>query len=107
MEKGKIKVSAFYPGGEGKTFNMDYYLNSHSPMVAELCGDAVIGAAVEQGLSGGAPGSDPEYVAIGHMYFDSIESFQNSFGANVEAIMADVPNYTNIEPIVQISEVMV
>jgi uncharacterized protein (TIGR02118 family) len=41
------------------------------------------------------------------MYFESMESFQNSFGPNAEAIMADAPNYTNAEAIVQISQVII
>lgn len=107
MKKGMIKVSILYPGGEGKTFDMDYYCNKHVPMVGELLGEAVKGAAVEQGISGATPDSPPTYAAIGNLYFSSVESFQNSFGPNAEKIMADTPNYTNIEPIIQISEVMI
>ena len=65
------------------------------------------GATVEQGLSGGAPDVPPTYAAMGNLYFDNMESFQNSFGPNADKIMADMPNYTNIEPIIQISEVMI
>jgi uncharacterized protein (TIGR02118 family) len=43
---------------------------------------------------------------MGNLYFESMKSFQNTFGPNAEAIMADVPNYTNAEPTVQISEVI-
>jgi uncharacterized protein (TIGR02118 family) len=38
--------------------------------------------------------------------FNSIEDFQKSFGAIGNEIMADVPNYTNIEPQMQISEIV-
>jgi uncharacterized protein (TIGR02118 family) len=86
---------------------MDYYLNKHMPMVAGLLGDTVKGATVEKGLVGGTPGAPAEYAAIGNLYFDSIEAFEKSFGANVDSIMADMPNYTNSEPILQISEVMI
>ena len=68
-------------------------------MVAGLLGDAVKGATVESGLGSAAPGSPAPYSAMGNMYFESMESFQNSFGPNAEAIMADAPNYTNAEPI--------
>lgn len=107
MKKGTIKVSILYPSGDGKAFDMDYYCNQHVPMVAGLLGDAVIGATVEHGLGGGAPGSIPSYVAMGNIYFETMDSFQSSFGPNAEKIMADVPNYTNIEPVLQISEVMI
>ena len=107
MKKGSIKVSVLYPSGEGKTFDMDYYCNKHVPMAAQLLGDAVIGATVERGLAGGAPDSKPTYQAMGNLYFESIENFQNSFGPNADKIMGDLPNYTNIEPVIQISEVMI
>ena len=107
MKKGSIKVSVLYPSGDGKTFDMDYYCNQHVPIVAGLLGDAIIGATIENGLGGAAPGEAPPFMAMGNLYFESMDSFQNSFGPNAAEIMADVPNFTNIQPMVQISEVMV
>lgn len=107
MKKGMIKVSVLYPNAAGKTFNMDYYCNTHVPMVARLLGDAVIAATVEKGLAGGTPGSEASYAAMGNLYFDSLVSFESNFGPQAPAIMGDIPNFTNIEPVVQISEVMI
>ena len=100
-----IKVSVFYPRTGASTFDMGYYLDKHIPMVRAKLGPACKGAAVEQGLAGGAPGSPPEYAAIGHLYFDSVESFQTSFGPHAEVIMADIPNYSTVAPTIQLSEV--
>ena len=61
--------------------------------------------AVEQGLGGVAPGSPATYIAMGHLYFDSVEAFQTAFGPHSESIMGDIPNFTDIQPTVQISEV--
>ena len=107
MKKGMIKVSVLYPGGEGKTFNMDYYTNQHAQLVSSLLGQAIKGFAVDKGLSGVGPGSPPTYVICGHLYFDSTEAFTNAFGPHAQKIMGDVSNFTNIEPVVQISEVIV
>jgi hypothetical protein len=41
MKKGMIKVSALYPNDKGKQFDMNYYCNTHLPMVLGLLGDAV------------------------------------------------------------------
>ena len=100
-----IKVSVLYPNEEGKKFDMDYFCNSHLPMVREKVGAALKGVFVEQGLSGAEPGSRATYITMAHMNFDSVEAFQTSFGPQAEAIMADVPNYTDIQPVFQISEV--
>lgn len=107
MKKGMIKVSILYPNEEGKKFDMDYYCKKHVPMVGKLLGESVTGATVEKGLVGGAPDSPATYAAMGNLYFNTVEAFQNSFGPNADTIMADVPNYTNIEPVIQISEVMI
>ena len=100
-----IKVSVFYPNEEGKKFDMLYYLNNHIPMIQEKLGTALKGGAVDQGLAGASPGSPATYIAIGHLYFDSVETFQSAFGPHAESILGDIPNYTDIQPTIQISEV--
>src|SRR5260221_2334360 len=103
VEKGMIKVSVLYPGGEGKTFDWNYYSGKHVPMVKNLLGDSVKVISIDKGIAGRTPGSPATYVAMFHMYFKTITAYQNSFGPNAEKIIKDIPNYTNIQPLVQIS----
>ena len=107
MKKGMIKVSVFYPNGEGKHFNMDYYVKSHIPLVEKLLGNSLKGATVEKGLGSVEPGSTAPFAGMGNMYFDTVEDFGNAFGTYADQIMGDLPNFTNIEPAIQISEVMI
>ena len=102
-----IKVSVFYPNNEGAKFDIDYYCNKHIPMVRQKLGAACKTAAVEHGIAGATPGSRPAFIALGHLYFDSVEAFQTAFGPHAEAIMADIPNYTDIQPTIQISDVKI
>ena len=102
-----IKVSILYPYSEGKGFDMKYYCEKHMPMVKEKLGSACKGIAVEQGLAGGAPGTPPTYVAMGHIYCESVEAFGAAFGPHLAQFRADKANYTTIDPITQISEVKV
>jgi uncharacterized protein (TIGR02118 family) len=105
MEKGTIKVSVLYPNGEDKTFDMDYYCNNHVALATELLGDALKGATIEKGLGGAAPGSPAPYLAMGNMYFESMEAFGKAFEPNAGKIINDMHNFTNSEPVIQISEV--
>jgi len=100
-----IKVSVLYPNNEGSKFDMDYYCNNHIPMVKEKLGTSLKGVAVDQGVGGAEPGSRATYIAMSHLLFDSVEAFQSAFGPHAEAIMGDIPNYTDTQPTVQISEV--
>ena len=100
-----IKITVLYPKQDGARFDMDYYLKSHMPMVQEKLGDACKSIAVEEGLSGMMPGTPPTYCVLAHLVFDSVETFQSAFAAHASTIMADIPNYTTIEPVMQIGEV--
>ena len=100
-----IKVTVLYPSGEGKRFDMAYYLKNHIPMVQKLLGPASKGVSVEQGIAGGTPGSPAPYLAVGHLLFDSVEAFQTAFGPHAQTIGNDVQNYTNVQPVIQVSEV--
>ena len=100
-----VKVSVLYPNTSGATFDMAYYLNRHMPMVGQKLGDALKGMAVERGLGGGEPGTPPAYVTMAHLLFDSVDAFQRAWALHADAIIADIPDYTNTEPTVQISEV--
>ena len=45
------------------------------------------------------------YVAMCHLFFDSVDAFQTVFAQHSGVILADIPNYTNTQPTVQISQV--
>lgn len=100
-----IKISVMYPNTPGSTFDMAYYCNSHIPMVLRKVGPAIKSYSVEQGLGGPGPGLPPAFLAMAHFVFESVEAVQASFGPHTPAIQADVPNYTNTQPTIQISEV--
>jgi uncharacterized protein (TIGR02118 family) len=102
-----FKVSVMYPNAEGATFDHDYYRDRHMPMVADRLGGALRRWTVDRGLGGGAPGSPPAFVASCALYVDTVEAFQAAMAAHGASIMADVPNYTNIEPRIEVSEVVV
>ncbi|MEM7486191.1 MAG: EthD family reductase [Bacteroidota bacterium] len=105
-KKGMIKVTILYPNSEGKTFDMDYYTNKHMPMLANVLGDSLKFYTIDKGISGRTPDDTIPYLAIGYLYFDKLSEYRNAFAPNAEKIVGDIPNYTNIQPVVQISEVI-
>lgn len=105
-KKGMVKVTILYPNGEGKTFDMDYYANQHMPMIADLFGASLKSFEIDKGLAGRTPEEAVPYLAIGYLYFDQLSDYKDSFGPNAEKILSDIPDYTNIQPVVQISEVI-
>jgi uncharacterized protein (TIGR02118 family) len=102
-----IRVSVLYATGDGKTFDHDYYVNKHMALVRErLGGLGLRRIEVDRGIAGGAPGAPAPFIAAGHLYFDSLEEFQNAMRPHGKELFADVPNFTNIQPQVQIGEII-
>jgi len=106
IKKGMIKVTVLYASGEGKKFDMDYYTSKHIPMVKSLFADALKLTAIDKGIAGGAAGAPAPFVVICYLYFDSVSAFQNAMAINGSKIRGDIPNFTNIVPVIQISEVV-
>ena len=106
VEKGLIKVSVMYPYSDGKTFNMEYYETKHMPMVAGYLGSNLVRYTIEKGLASGIPNQPLPYMAIGTFYVKSLGDYQEAIAPNRDAIRADFANYTNVAPIILISEVV-
>jgi len=102
-----IKFSVMYPHTPDARFDHDYYRDKHMPMIKARMGDACLSYTIDKGLSGGAPGSAPTYVAMCHVFAESVESFLKAFGPHQKEVRDDVKNYTDIVPLTQISEVVV
>lgn len=102
-----IKVSVMYPNTPGARFDHAYYRDRHMPLVQARMGKACKHYTVDKGLAGGAPGAPATYVGMCHIYCDTLQDFQAAFGEHAKEIMGDIPNYTDLTPVIQISEVVV
>lgn len=105
-EKGLIKVSIMYPYAEGKTFDMAYYETHHMPMVAGFLGSNMVKYTIEKGLASGIPDAPLPFMAIGSFYVKSLSEYQAAIAPNRDSIRADFPNYTDISPVILVSEVI-
>jgi uncharacterized protein (TIGR02118 family) len=106
VEKGLIKVSIMYPFEEGKTFDMEYYETKHMPMVAEFLGSNLVKYTIEKGFASGIPNTPLPYIAIGTFYVKDLDEYQSAIEAHRDTIRSDFPNYTDINPVILISEIV-
>ena len=102
-----IKVSVMYPNKPGARFDHEYYRDKHMPLVKTRMGDKCKYYTVDKGIAGGAPGAPATYIAMCHIFCESTDSFQAGFGPHMKEIMADIPIYTDLNPVIQMSEVIV
>ena len=98
-------VTVTYPRCEGATFDFDYYQATHLPLVASRWRNAgLTGAQALRGTSA-ADGSAAPYLAIALISFDTDESMHAAMtGPHIGEIAGDIPNFTNVQPVIQINE---
>lgn len=100
-----ISLTVLYPQTADSQFDLDYYLNTHTPLVKErLTASGLMGVDLRTGLAGGAPDSPPSYAMICNLNFGTIEELQNALTTHGPELTADVPNFTNVQPTIQISQ---
>lgn len=100
-----VRVSIFYPSRPNARFDVDYYLNTHMPLALGLLGAAVKAVSVEIGLYGGMPGQAPPFTAVCAFTCETIDAFTAAFLPNADVLQGDIPNYTDIPPLIQVSEI--
>ena len=104
-ETGMFKVAILYPNGEDKTFDMDYYEKKHMPMVAGFLGKNLKFYEIDRGIAGRTANDKVPFVAIGYFYISDVAEYNKAIAQNKDAVISDFKNYTNIQPVVQISEI--
>jgi len=100
-----IKVTILYPNKPGSRFDFDYYRDVHMPLSIELLGSAMRSVTVERGASPGAPWPEPAFAAICSFVCESREAYEQAFFPHMERLQGDIPNYTDVEAIIQMSEI--
>ncbi|MBC9794425.1 EthD family reductase [Sinomicrobium weinanense] len=104
-EIGTYKVAILYPNGENKTFDMNYYEKKHMPMMAGLLGDNLKFYEIDKGIAGRTDSDKVSFVAMGYFYINDVDEYNRVIAQNIDTVRNDIPKYTNIQPIIQISEI--
>jgi uncharacterized protein (TIGR02118 family) len=102
-----IRVSFFYPNTPESSFDLDYFLNQHLPKVeAALKPEGLTRMEIDRGIGTPNPETPLQYAVIEHLLFNNFEEMQCALGTHSPELMADMPNFTNVKPVVQINSVV-
>lgn len=94
-----IRMSVTYPAGDGASFDHEYYRSSHIPLCLSTW-PQIKEATIDKGVQG------PNVAAV-HFTFESMDDYQAALGSPGTAkVLADVANYTSIQPVIQVSEIV-
>ena len=95
-------LTVLYPNKEGASFDFDYYMQKHIPFANGLLGHEF---KVTKGIAS-AQGGQPAFVCTARMEIGTTEEFLPVLIQHVGTLTNDIPNYTNIEPVIQFEELL-
>lgn len=99
-----IVVTIMYAFEPDATFDMDYYVNSHLPLVRKLFEPMGMRAMrLSTSPTEGAPGQ-PTYRAITQLDFDDVASVLAALGEHAAAMQGDLENFSSLRPVTQFGE---
>ena len=102
-----IRVTVLYPNQAGKKFDHKYYMEKHLPMAGrQLRPHGLVRAEIDRGISAADPNAPAPFLVVAHLFFNSVDDVHKAFRAVGREVMGDIPNYTDIQPQIQISEVV-
>ena len=99
-----VTVTVMYPNTSGSKFDMDYYLGTHMDLVGKRWGDKMISARAVKGVASGDPDAPAPYQVMAILEVESAEAFGQMVDEHGAEIMGDIPNFTDVSPVLQISE---
>jgi uncharacterized protein (TIGR02118 family) len=102
-----IRVAVLYPNKPGATFDYTYYAKKHMKLVEEkLKKMGLVRVEIDKAISGTTPGSTQPYITVGYLIFNSVDDLKKASGPMGGELHEDIPNFTNVEPIVQVCEII-
>ena len=99
-----VLVTVMYPDTPGTTFDERYYVDDHIPLVKARWSPMGLQQVVLMRGAGTPDGSRPQYRVLALLSFRSLEDFGKAAGAHGAEIFDDIPNFTSVNPSVQINE---
>lgn len=98
-----IRIVAIYPNTAGSRFDGAYYAGQHTTLARSLLEPlGLLGISTLLGEAA-LDGTPPPFWAISEMHFPTREAFDSAMDAAGEALFADLPNYTDTAPVLQIA----
>ena len=95
-----------YPNQKDSHFDLEYYRTKHMALVEKhMKPFGLLRTEILWGLSGGN-GQPAPYVCIGNLYFDLADGYERGSVASGSVLRVDIPNFTDVAPIRQISEIL-
>ncbi|KAH7002701.1 hypothetical protein B0J12DRAFT_747730 [Macrophomina phaseolina] len=101
-----IEVTVLYPNVSDATFNLDYYLKTHMPLVQKEFGPHGLKGWKVAKILGTATGEAAPFSIQCTLQYDTKDHFDASLKAAAAPVLGDVPNFSNKDPTFLVGDIV-
>lgn len=98
-----VAVTVLYPQTESSHFDYEYYAAKHLPLVKARWGSMGLEEAEFLRGSAAMDGAAPAFALIATLVFSSQQAMNAALAAHGAEILGDIPNYTDVQPLMQVN----
>lgn len=98
-------ITVLYANTPGIKFDFDYYKTKHVALIHRLYGKGIGKIELRRGVTT-PDGSPPPHLAVISIWVGSQEVFDAAQAKHASELIADVKNFTNAMPVIQIDDVV-
>ena len=99
-------ITVLYPNVEDATFDLDYYLTKHMPLVEERFAPHGIKGWRVARFIGTPQGSKSLYSIVATLEFDHPDQFKAAIAAEGGVVLGDLSNFSSKQPVIMIGAVV-
>ena len=98
-------ITILYPAKDNDGFDFEFYLRRHVPLIKDILGASLHRLEIRKGASA-QDGGAPTYTCVISIWIADWPAYEKAIAARASELIAEVPLFTKVMPLIQIDEVI-
>ena len=99
-------ITVLYPAKDNDSFDFDFYLRRHVPLIQDILGKSLHRIEVRKGATAQDGSSSPTFTSVISIWIADWPAYEKAMAARASELIAEVPLFTKVMPVIQIDEVI-
>jgi len=99
-------ITVLYPAKDNVAFDFDFYVRRHVPLIKDILGNSLHRVEVRRGATANDGSSAPTYTCVISIWIADWPAYEKAIAARASELIAEVPLFTKVMPVMQIDEVI-
>ena len=99
-------ITVLYPAKDNDAFDFEFYLRRHVALIQDILGKSLHRIEVRKGATAQDGSSAPTYTSVISIWIADWPAYEKAMAARASELIAEVPLFTKVMPLIQIDEVI-